>query len=742
MHMLPGTLRSLEFLRYPDLEVIVVDGPSSDGTLFYLQTHWHDKIKIYTCNEANLSKSRNVGVKHASGDIVCFTDDDGIPEPDWLDKLVIAYEDPQVGAVGGWVRNHTGVDFQTKYIVSNRDSTSEVLIENATLVPASKKHADKFPGLIGVNSSFRKSVLLEVGGFDEEYAYFLDETDVSLRVVDAGYLVKMLPEAEVHHKYALSHIRFQNGIPRSLFQTTNSIAYYIIKNALADTKLSWCMERIAKHKQDLIAEANRFLSEKMIDQAHHARLLLEIEEGMAKGIFDAFNPRRCLLQIDAEHRVDWKPFPRQIESKNRLRIAFVTGLYPPRVCGGVAVFIHNLAKQLASLGHEVTVITQSDEGLRHTVDFEESIWVHRVPVDYAFNYDLPLSMPNIPDYFKETAGRFLAELDRVNCRRKFHLVVGALWNVEMAAIIASKKYSTAMYLVTSYKLMENDPAWKKNKKLYGAYVPKMIEAEAWTLQNVDHVLASTKAILNDVEAAYGFKIARSKVNILPFGVPKPSTICGAQSSLEIVILFVGRFEQRKGIDLILEIMPDILMRNHNVRFICIGDHSKTTSSENSELRQFQEIQSKKGWINRVQFLGHVDGATLEKAYACCDIFIAPSRYESFGLIYLEAMRFGKACIGTTAGGIPEIVVNEETGLLIPPNDANALRLAVQRLIVDRPLRLRLGNAGKKRYEERFTVELFADKFISLVKDKLFTSFSKCTLKNNCELESKLISQHV
>src|SRR6476661_8283666 len=124
---LPVALAALASQRFADLEIVVVDGPSDDGTSAYLESIWGRRIKIAHCDERNLSKSRNIGIQHAAGDIVCFTDDDGIPEPDWIDRLVTAYEDPRVAAAGGWVRNHTGVDYQTKFIVSTRDSTSEVL---------------------------------------------------------------------------------------------------------------------------------------------------------------------------------------------------------------------------------------------------------------------------------------------------------------------------------------------------------------------------------------------------------------------------------------------------------------------------------------------------------------------------------------------------------------------------------------------------------------------------------------
>ena len=454
----------------------------------------------------------------------------------------------------------------------------------------------------------------------------------------------------------------------------------------------------------------------MIDEARHRELLSEIEVGSSKGISDAFEyPLRKL--IGNHQQTDWKEFPRPLSFDKRLRLAFVSALYPPRPCGGVAVFINNLAKRLADFGHEVTVITQSEAGRGHTVDFEDGVWVHRLPDDDTICPEFPASMPDMPELPKNNAGRVLAELNRVNDRRKFQYVVGTIWDLDMAAVIASKQYPTAMYLVTSYKLMEDSkPEWRENKSFYEDHVSKMIQAETWALKNTNHVLASTKAILQDTESAYGVKIDLDRLDILPFGVPESNEVSATKNVGDryLELLFVGRFEHRKGADLILEILPDIMEQNKSILFTGIGDNTLQADDGRPYTAIFLEKYGSAEWISRVKFLGHVDDMTLEKAYANCDIFIAPSRYESFGLIYLEAMRFGKPCIGTTAGGIPEVVGNEETGLLVSPGDSSSLKSAIERLLSDESLRVKFGEAGRQRYLDKFTTGRFASSFQALV----------------------------
>lgn len=723
MHTLPNTLRSLEYLRYPNLEVIVVDGPSTDGTLEYLQTNWKEKIKICKCEEANLSKSRNIGIQNASGEIVCFTDDDGIPEPDWLDQLVIAYDDPNVAAAGGWVRNHTGVEYQTKYIVSSRASTSEVQITDPALVPPSIPYQEHFPGLIGVNSSFRKKALLDVGGFDEEYSYFLDETDLLARLIDAGFKVKSIPDAEVHHKYAPSHIRTTNGVARSWLQIMTSTAYYILKNSLPETNLADCFETIHAHKENLKIHTNWYLSQEIIDEDRYSELISEIDIGANKGIGDAFEyPSRKLIL--AHEPTNWNQFTTLLASEKRLRLAFVTALYPPRACGGVAVFINNLAKQLAKAGHEITVITQSEPGNGHTVDFEDGVWVHRLPDSSEMICECPAEMPDMPEQQKRIAGIVLAEINRVFDRRKFQFVIGSIWDLDLAAVIASKKYPVAMYLVTSYKLMEESkPEWRENRDFYKNHVTKMIAAEKWALSQANCIISSTHAILQDTEIAYNLQINRNSLRILPFGVPdinnKNSYYSNDKKTIEV--LYVGRLEKRKGADIVLDIIPRILTENSCVCFRIIGDSTIASEDGINYKENFLSKFQNSEWIDRVKFCGHVDQNQLEKAYADCDIFVAPSRYESFGLIYLEAMRFGKPCIGTWAGGIPEVIADQQTGLLALPGDSTSLFEVIDRLIKDPELRAQMGEAGRKRYSKHFTVEKFAFNFEKLIRDLNFIS---------------------
>src|SRR5215472_16108828 len=201
---LDTALHSLRRLNYPWFEVVVVNGPSRDHTSDVLKAHQAD-IRVGTCSEPNLSVSRNVGIEMARGDVVAFIDDDAVPDENWLDDAVAAFDRDEVAAVGGLVYDHTGYNLQYRYNLCNRLGTAYWNFP----APGDQfcyPGCVEFPYVPGGNSFFRRSAVLQVGAFDEEYDYYLDETDVCLRLIDAGYRLKQLSAADIYHRSLPSHI--------------------------------------------------------------------------------------------------------------------------------------------------------------------------------------------------------------------------------------------------------------------------------------------------------------------------------------------------------------------------------------------------------------------------------------------------------------------------------------------------------------------------------------------------------
>jgi len=121
---------------------------------------------------------------------------------------------------------------------------------------------------------------------------------------------------------------------------------------------------------------------------------------------------------------------------------------------------------------------------------------------------------------------------------------------------------------------------------------------------------------------------------------------------------------------------------------------------------------------QVDFLGFVDEDRLAEQYKSCDVFVAPSRYESFGLIFLEAMNFAKPVIGCRAGGPEDIIVDGETGLLVPPQDPRALADAILALVISLEKRDEMGRAGRRRLLDRYSHIAMAEEFVAVYRQML------------------------
>lgn len=712
-HTLPAALESLQWLRYPHFEVIVVNGPSTDDTEAVLQPYM-DRIKYGRCPEANLSMSRNIGIAMSAGDIVCFMDDDAVPEPDWLNQLATGYTEHAVAGVGGFIRDHTGYSFQCKVVACDRFGNGESFdtVEAAGLDTGPKPF--RFTGLTGTNSSFRREALIAIGGFDQEYVYFLDETDVIVRLLDAGYRIELVPNAEIHHKYASSDLRTADRIPKSVYFSVRSKAYFCVRHGAAATSLDAAMRHLDHYQKGLRRDYRWYLEHGKIDAAHHNRLNDDIVRGLRDGVSDAFastQPTMLTAQVQRKHAAPFRRFSVHMDPEKRLKICFLSQDYPPRHCGGIGRWTHELATRLAAEGHEISVVTRGQD--HPTVDFEDGVWVHRIIPTWQPKRVTP-PLPDIPQIIKDYAYTAYDEVMRIQVRRGLDIVSSPIWDLEGAACIADDSIPTVLSLHSTFKLvLPSKPEWYDNPEYKAGHVDKIIAGERWALSTARHILANSQAVVRDIEAAYDLVLSPDRYRIVPHGIHRVDELdiapaVGRTTESGIQLLFVGRFEKRKGIDVFLSALPSLMEQYPQLQAVLVGDNSIPFESGQPIKERFLAANAGKPWLKRVVFSGVVDDAQLNACYRDCDIFVAPSRYESFGLVFLEAMRFGKACIGTQVGGIQEVIEDGRTGLLCAVEDAPALRAAIARLVDSQPLRETLGTAARASFDQSFSSETMAD----------------------------------
>lgn len=181
-----------------------------------------------------------------------------------------------------------------------------------------------------------------------------------------------------------------------------------------------------------------------------------------------------------------------------------------------------------------------------------------------------------------------------------------------------------------------------------------------------------------------------------------------------IIGIVARLIEQKGHSTLLKAMSQVLPQFPNTKLVIIGD---------GILRQsLQEYSEKLGINSQVYFLGYQQNAA--EMMGGFDIFIHPSRWEGFGLVFLEAMAANLPIIATNVSAIPEIVEQEKTGLLVPKDDHQALANAICKLLSNPTLAKKMGEKGRKKLEKYFTVDVMAQKTANLYEQLLSKVNSK------------------
>jgi phosphatidylinositol alpha-1,6-mannosyltransferase len=186
------------------------------------------------------------------------------------------------------------------------------------------------------------------------------------------------------------------------------------------------------------------------------------------------------------------------------------------------------------------------------------------------------------------------------------------------------------------------------------------------------------------------------------------------------ILVVGRMaagEPGKGHAALIDAMQFLTARVPEARLIIAG-----SGSAEADLRR---KAANGAAAQQVVFTGYLDRPELEQLYRHAGIFAMPSRQDGFGLVYLEAMRAGLPCIASDADGGQEVVTHEESGFHVPLDDPATLAAALMRLLKDHSLRRRMGQAGRRRFEENFTEERFHTRFWELVTEQFDGTLGDC-----------------
>ncbi|GAB4235536.1 MAG: glycosyltransferase family 1 protein [Stanieria sp.] len=235
-----------------------------------------------------------------------------------------------------------------------------------------------------------------------------------------------------------------------------------------------------------------------------------------------------------------------------------------------------------------------------------------------------------------------------------------------------------------------------------------LEVEKTCLETADCIVATSP---QEQEHMRQFVSSQGKIEIIPCGtdIDRFGSVSTSEARLRLgipksslVVLYVGRFDQRKGIEtLVRAVGKSIFPGLADIRLIIVGG-SRPGQSDGIERERIEGIVDELGLREFITFPGQVDHEELPNYYAAANLCVVPSHYEPFGLVAIEAMASGTPVVASDVGGLKFTVANEKTGLLCPPQDDEAFKDAIDRILSRPAWQRKLGKAARQRVETMFS----------------------------------------
>ena len=360
-----------------------------------------------------------------------------------------------------------------------------------------------------------------------------------------------------------------------------------------------------------------------------------------------------------------------------VKVALLTREYPPDVYGGAGVHVAYLARELAS---RVELTVHCEGGDRPGA-------IAHQPWDQLAGANQALRTMSV-------------DLTMTATVSGADLVHSHTWYANLGGHLAALLYGVP-HVMTVHSLEPLRP-WKA-EQLGGGYALSSW-CEKVAVESAAAVIAVSDGMRADVLAAYP-AVAPERVHVIRNGIdsaeyaPDPGTAVLDRYGVDPArpaVIFVGRITRQKGVPVLLRAAASLAAEAQLV--LCAGqpDTPELAAEVTGLVASLQASRAGVIWIPEmlpkrdvIQLLSHAT------------VFACPSLYEPLGIVNLEAMACGTAVVGSQVGGIPEVVVDGETGLLVPPDDPAALAAALNALILDPARAAAMGAAGRKRAATEF-----------------------------------------
>lgn len=350
--------------------------------------------------------------------------------------------------------------------------------------------------------------------------------------------------------------------------------------------------------------------------------------------------------------------------------------------GGIDFYIHNLLKHMQKLGFGYSLYVFSrfvpGKGLIEHLS-------NRIKIIHTPFVRFRLLRLIVSDFFAFIYSLFMIRRWKINIIHVHETIAGFFFG------IISKIYKiplvSQIHTFGSYQ-----PEWPKIGRIL------LKKTEEITIRFANTVILLCTEARNEVITRYRCPPEKIEVIFSAVDFERFASVKAAQNSSvkdnELLITFVGRLTESKGLHYLIDAIKHLQTSNSELvpfKVIIAGDGPLK--------KKLEDFIRKSGLTDQISLLGHI--TKIESLLASTDIFVLPSLYEGFPLALLEAMASGCAIIGSNAGGIPDIIVNSNSGFIVNRGDSRALAERIKMLLIDKELRLKLGMNGREHVRKKF-----------------------------------------
>ena len=388
-----------------------------------------------------------------------------------------------------------------------------------------------------------------------------------------------------------------------------------------------------------------------------------------------------------------------------MKIGVITSAYPEFEDDPHGIFVHRLMKEISKYGHEVHILAPyTGHETKYILD---GMHVERFHYFYPKKFQKLCGRSGMIDNVKEGVLVKLQVLtflffNIIHSFRKFRNmdVVHVQWPIPngLGSLFLKKIYGIP-YINTIH-----------GEEVYLSKRYHTLFALNWFVNNSTKTVANSSATL---DSCLGSGLKKEKLEVIPFGVDidfyRPLKISKKGDIFQI--LAVGYLIERKGFEYLVKATKEVLKEHYNVQLTIVGSGPLEEKLKNIIKELKLETNAK--------IMKNVSDEELLQLYNSSDLFVLPSivdsqgNTEGLGVVLLEAMACKLPVIGSDTGGIPDIIQDGETGLLVPEKDVSGLSNAILSLIKNEELRKKLAVNGYDRVKEKFSWEKIAEGYLKI-----------------------------